>query len=28
LGGRSDLPENVRLLCPAHNQRAADELFG
>lgn len=28
LGGRSDLPENVRLLCRAHNQRAAHELFG
>jgi hypothetical protein len=28
LGGRSDDPGNVRLLCRAHNQREAREAFG
>lgn len=28
LGGRSDDPGNVRLLCRAHNQQAARDLFG
>lgn len=28
LGGASDDPANVRLLCRAHNQRAAREVFG
>jgi len=28
LGGRSDYPGNVRLLCRTHNQMAAREMFG
>lgn len=28
LGGRSDDPDNVRLLCRAHNQLAARRIFG
>jgi hypothetical protein len=28
LGGRSDHPDNVRLLCRTHNQMAAREMFG
>lgn len=28
LGGRSDSPDNIRLLCRAHNQRLARKTFG
>jgi 5-methylcytosine-specific restriction endonuclease McrA len=28
LGGRSDTPKNVRLLCRAHNQEASRRVFG
>ena len=28
LGGKSDDPDNIRLMCRAHNQRLAEDVFG